>query len=414
MISLSYFRNFRTLWGSAATANTVGTQVTSPRTPLVRDTVSINEDAALQISALWACIELRASIIASLPLFVYTDVNGARELARNDRLYGLLHDSPNARMTPFEFMRAVMLSLDLRGGAYVRLVRDKDTKEVFSMWPMAYDQVRKDVLDDGKIIYQYIIGNTVQVLSDESVLHIKGLGNGTTGLDKLAFMNATTNEQKNAQQLASTLFKAGGRVSGVLMVDQLLTQQQREQIQRKFDMIACNQDVNSLHVLEAGMKYQPLGLSPQDQELLESRQYGVEEICSFMGTPAVLINRGGQTTWGSGIAEIKEGFYSLVLAPICVNIQQCIYKNVMTANQRARLTVEFSTDALLRANIKDRMEIYAKATQNGVYTRNFARQLENLPPIAGGDDLTIQSNLLPIQLLGKVINSGGNGDVIKQ
>lgn len=66
-------------------------------------------------------------------------------------------------------------------------------------------------------------------------------------------------------------------------------------------------------------------------------------------------------------------------------------------------SIEFALDALLRGSLKDRMEIYAKATQNGIYTRNEARQLENLPPNTnGGDELTAQSNLVPLALLGKV------------
>jgi phage portal protein BeeE len=98
----------------------------------------------------------------------------------------------------------------------------------------------------------------------------------------------------------------------------------------------------------------------------------------------------------------------IVRAPLCVNIQQAVRKRVMTSRQRASMTAEFSMDAMLRASIKDRYEIYAKAAQNGLKTRNECRQLENDPPVAGGDDLTVQSNLLPIAFLGKQPTGGSN------
>lgn len=415
MASFSFFSGIRSFFSRGATANTTGQQNASPSSSLIPNSQPISEDAALQISALWACLELRASIIASLPIFVYKQKNNVRLLAKDTLLYDILHNNPNSRMTPFEFMRAIVMSLDLRGGAYVRLVRNTDTGEVFTMWPMSYDQVEMMILDGGKIVYKYSVGDDVTILDSSNVMHIKGLGNGTTGLDRLSFMRAATGEARDATQLASTMFRSGGRVSGVLTIDSILTPEQRAQIQTKFNAMSCEEGVSALHVLEAGMKYQPLGLSPQDQQLIESRRFGIEEICSFMGVPPVLINRGGTTTWGTGIAEIKEGFYTLSLAPICVNIQQAIYKSLMTAKQRAEgYTAEFSTDALLRANLEKRAEIYAKMGQNGIYTRNFMRSLENLPPLDGGDDLTVQSNLLPINKLGTITANGGDGSTIQQ
>ncbi|MCY1549085.1 phage portal protein, HK97 family [compost metagenome] len=85
-----------------------------------------------------------------------------------------------------------------------------------------------------------------------------------------------------------------------------------------------------------------------------------------------------------------------------MNIEQAVRKRVMTPAQRARMAIEFNLDALLRGNAKDRAEIAAKKVQNGLATRNEMRQLENEQPLPGGDVLTVQANLLPIALLGKV------------
>ena len=185
------------------------------------------------------------------------------------------------------------------------------------------------------------------------------------------------------------------------MVDNILKKEQREAIQRNFSEMA-NGSTARLYVLEANMKYQQINLTPEDIQLLESRKFGIEEIGRWFGVPSVLINHSNVTAWGSGIFEIVEVFHKFTIRPALVNIEQAIRKRVLTSAQRIKYTVEFNFDGLLRAGLKDRMEIYAKAVQNGLKTRNECRQLENDSPIDGGDELTAQVNLVPINMLGKV------------
>jgi len=410
---MAFFNTLRGWFGrGGAMGETVGEQKPVPNSPLVPDLQDIGTDSALQISAIWACVELRANIIASLPFFAYQTVNGQKNLARNSRLYSLLHESPNSRMTPYEFWRAMMMNHDLRGNAYARLDRAPDG-EVIAMWPMPADQVIPFVLDDGDMAYEYRIGADVAVLAQNSVLHLKNLGNGTTGLSKLEFMRATTTEAARAQESASKIFGNGGKPTGVLMLDSVLKDEQRERLRLRMKEMAEG-STSRLYVLEANMKYQQISMSPEDLQLLDARKYGVEECCRWFGVPPVLVHHANVTTWGSGIEQLLDGFYKLTVRPTLVSIEQATRKRVMTPRQRATMTGEFSFDALLRGSLKDRMEIYAKATQNGVYTRNEVRQLENLPPIEGAGELTVQSNLVPIAQLGQVAASGGSGTTIAQ
>lgn len=393
-------------YSGGAIAEREGKQYSTPASALVEGTTYRGTDGALQISTVWACVELRANIVASLPYFVYTQNNGQKELARTDRLYSLLHDTPNARMTPFEFWRAMMLNHDLRGNAYARIDRDRNG-EAIALWPMPSDQVESYVLPDGAMVYLYRMDNDVAAIAEENVLHLKNLGNGTTGLAKLEFMAATVNEMAAAQVSASKVFGNGGKPTGVLMVDGVLKDAQRESLRARFSEMQMG-STSRLYVLEANMKYQQLSLSPEDQQLLESRKYGVEEICRWFNVPPVLVHHANVTTWGSGIEQIVDGFYKLAVRPMLVSIEQATKKRVMTSKQRARLTAEMSFDALLRGNAKDRAELYAKNVQNGIMTRNECRQLENLPPMVGADELTAQSNLAPLSMLGQIANGGGD------
>lgn len=401
-------------WGSGALAEQLGEQNPVPGSSLVEGERYVGVDNALQISTVWACIDLRARLVASLPFFAYLVVRGQKTLARMTRLYGLLHESPNGRMTPFEFWRAMMMNFDLRGNAYARIERDDDG-EAFALWPMPADQVETDVLEDGSMVYTYRLGNDIAVLSEDNVLHLKNLGNGTVGLAKLEFMRASMSEAGAAQSAATKWFGNGGKPTGVLMIDRLLGPEQRDAVRQNFADMALG-GMSRLHVLEADMKYQQISLSPEQQQLLETRKFSVEELCRWFDVPPVMVHHSNVTAWGSGIEQIIDGFVKFTLGPLVVNIQQAVRKRVMTAKQRATMTVEFNLDALLRGSIKDRFEVYSKAVQNGIKTRNEVRQLENDPPVVGGDGLTVQANLVPLDLLGTVkpFNVIGGNDASSQ
>ena len=393
--------------GGSAMAENIGQQVAAPFVPLVDGLAAANVDTALQVATVWSAVERRANIIASLPLFTYwVKQNGEKTLARNSPLYGLLHDSPNARMTSSEFWRAMMMNYDLRGNAYARIERN-GAGDAYALWPMPADQVEVAVTDTGAMVYQYTIGNDVAILSADNVLHLKNLGNGTIGLKKLEYMRASMDEMGKAQATATRTFGTGGKPTGVLMVDKVLTPEHRTALRNNFAGLAEG-NMSRLMVLEAAMKYQQLSISPEDQQLLESRKFGVEEIARWFDVPPVLLHHANVTTWGSGIEQIIDGWYKLSVRPILVAIEQAINKRVLTPAQRAKYSVEFSLDALLRGNATQRADLYSKLVQNGIATRAECRQLENLPPMDGTDQLTAQTNLAPLHMLGQVQKGSSN------
>lgn len=411
---MSLFNSFRAWFGrGGAIGENGGKQNPVPGAALVPDVGNVGVDGALQISTVWACIDRRATTIASLPFFAYETKNGEKVLARNSGLYSLLHESPNSRMTPFEFWRAMLMNHDLRGNGYARIERNANG-EALALWPMPADQVEAVVLPDASMVYLYSFGNDVAALSADNVLHLKNLGNGTTGLAKLEFMRSTTDEAAKAQGAASKIFGTGGKPTGILMLDKVLNPEQRAAVAKSFSGMAEG-NTSRLYVLEANMKYEQLSMSPADQQLLETRKFSVEEICRWFDVPPVLVHHSNVTAWGSGIEQLVQGFYTLAIRPVLINIEQATRKRVLTSRQRATMTAEFSFDALMRGNPKDRAEMYAKGAQNGWITRAEIRQLEGWPQMPGTDVLTAQSNLVPLDMLGKTpAASGGNGSNFAQ
>lgn len=232
------------------------------------------------------------------------------------------------------------------------------------------------------------------------------MGSDVVGLSPLDYMRGSVSLGIMSQSHLNKTFAKNTRRPGILMSDNVLKDEQRLALRENFGEIATGGE-KELYILEAGFQFQPLGLTPADLQLLETRKFTVEDISRFFGVPSVLINDTDKsTTWGSGIQQIIEGFYKFTIRPAVERIEQSVNRRVLNQTQRAAgYMVQFELDALLRASAKDRMEIYSKAVQNGIFTRNECRRRENLEPKDGGDELTAQINLQPVDMMRENIGS---------
>lgn len=384
-------------WGGVLTDKS-GQQLATPSQLTARPT---SPDGALQISTVYACARLLAGTVSSLPLMLYKNDNGKRTVDRDSQLWLVLHEQPNDQMTPSDFWQAMIVQWCLRGNAFAQIMRDS-TGEVVSLWPMSADQMTV-YTNKGKVIYEYEKDGKTYRLGRNDVLHIKDIGTGLMGFSKLEFMSASVLEASQTQRYATANAENFGKPSGVLTVDHVIKKDYRDKLRNSlFDFKEGG--AAKLAVLEADMKFQQISLTPEQSQLLETRKYGTEEICRWFGVPPVLIGATGATTWGSGIYEIVSGFHKFTLSPLLKSIEQSLMSRILTDEQRGKFTIEFNLDGLLRGDIQTRYQAYATAVQNGFKTRNEVRQLENDEPLEGGDVLTAQTNLAPLDKLGQIAN----------
>lgn len=366
----------------------------------------MSPDIALQISTVYACARLLAGTVSSLPLMVFKeDSRGNRKVDRGSRLWTILHDQPNAVMTASDFWQAMILQWALRGNAYAQIVRDA-VGDVISLWPLSSDQMT--VFSDkqtGRLVYQYVRDSETYDLTPDQVLHIKDIGTGILGFSKLEFMGSSVQEAMATQKYTMQNAQNFGRPSGILTVDHVLDRKKGQHDLIDQALGNFKSESGKMIVLEADMKFQQVALTPEQSQLLESRKYGVEEICRWFGVPPVLIGASGATTWGSGIAEIVSGFHKFTLNPLLKSIEQALESRILRAEERGYVVIEFNLDAFFRGDLQSRYAAYATAVQNGFKTRNEVRALENDPPISGGDTPTAQTNLAPLDKLGEVASS---------
>lgn len=361
----------------------------------------VNADTALKLSAVWACVRLRSQTIASLPLHLFRK---DKTIASDHYLYRILHDSPNADMTASEFWESMVLSLDLWGNAYALIHRHEKTRRVIALDVLNPEYMTIFREKDGTIIFHYQENNKIFHYSADDILHIKGMTiDGLVGLSPIQYQAKTLGFQIDANQASHTEFKNQLKAGGFLKTESLLTEEQRNRLRGALDEFSQPEKAGKYMVLEAGLDVvSGLRINPKDAQLLESRYFGIEEICRTFGVPPQLIyHMDKASSWASSLEGMNTGFLMYSLRPVLVRIEQTIVKKLLNVVERGDYKPRFAVEGLLRADSQGRATFYTSALQNGWMTRNEVRELEDLPPLAGGDVLTVQLNLTPLENLGK-------------
>lgn len=384
--------------------------VTGPD-PKVRDThnssrsggtyagAQVNDASAMRLSAFWACVRLISSTIGSLPLPVFTvDEKGIRKAARDNPLFKVLHESPNADQTPVDYWEFAAISLLLRGDHFARKVIEDGRLIALEPINPAIVHVRR--LDGGAVGYRWTDGGERFDLTDEDVFHVRGFGGGPLrGLSTVAYARESLGLAIAADQAAGSLFRKGVNPSGVLATDVPLDRVQQAEAEELLDEKYTGA-LNSGRpmVLGHGFKWHPITMNADDAQLLESRGWSVEEICRWFGVPPFMIGHNEKTTsWGTGIEQMLLGFQKFTLNPYLRRIEQAVRKQLITSADRARgLTCEFNLEGLLRADSGGRSKFYESALRNKWMVINEVREKENLAPVDWGNEPIVQQQDIPL------------------
>jgi HK97 family phage portal protein len=366
---------------------------------------TVTVDSAMQISTVWACVRLLSETVSTLPLRVYRKrEGGGRDVASEHWLHSLLCRSPNSEMTPGRFMMFIVASLTVRGNAYVE--KRRIAGRIVALHPLTPQNVvvkRKD--GTGPLIYEVSDEKGGRrTLQADDVMHIRGFGlDGICGLQPVHTGREIIGAATAANEASAKIFAQGMQASGVLTMEAgTLTPEQREQIRKNITTFSQSTAAGKLMVLEAGMKYQGITMDPESAQMLATRGFNVEELCRWFGVPPFMVGHMDKaSSWASSVEAQNLHFLTSCLRPILDNIEQEIIRCLVPRAEWDSIYAEFSVEGLLRADSAGRAAYYNTALQNGWMNRNQVRALENLPPIPGGEVYTVQSNLTPLDMLGK-------------
>ncbi len=373
----------------------------------------VTVNSSLQLSTVWACVNLLSRTVATLPLNVYRRRDdGGREVDRRIFVYRLVHLTPNADMTPATFWQVVMAHLLLWGNAFIEKRGPKD--EPSSIVPLLPYEVQKKAKEGGGYVYIHNRNGKQREIPESRMIHIPALTmDGVLGLPPISCARQVFGAAMAADETSAKVFSNGLQVAGFFKMAGSLKDGQRDAFQKRLQGFVGSTNASKTMLLEEGMEYQQLTMKPEDAQMIATREFGIEEICRWFGVPPHMVGHTSKTTsWGSGLEQQNLGFLTYSLRPWLNQIEQAVTKDLL-ATSRDTHYAEFVVEGLLRADSAGRATLYASAAQNGWMTRAEIRSKENLPPIDGADELTAQSNLVPLNLLGAAGDSAGAREAMK-
>lgn len=366
----------------------------------------VNERSAMQMTAVYSCVRILAEAVAGLPLHLYRyKEDGGKEKAIDHPLYLLLHDEPNPEMSSFVFRETLMTHLLLWGNAYAQIIRN-GKGEVIALYPLMPDRMTVDRDRDGKLYYEYTVSaddaptvkGTVVRLKPSDVLHIPGLGfDGLVGYSPIAMAKNAIGMAIACEEYGAKFFANGAAPGGVLEHPGTIKDPQRvrESWQSTF---GGSGNSNKIAVLEEGMKYTPIGISPEQAQFLETRKFQINEIARIFRVPPHMVGDLEKSSF-SNIEQQSLEFVKYTLEPWLVRWEQSIQRTLFSPEEKKRYFAKFNVEGLLRGDYASRMSGYATARQNGWMSANDIRELENMdriPAEEGGDLYLINGNMLPL------------------
>ena len=381
---------------------------------------AVTERSAMQMTAVYSCVRILSEAVAGLPLqiYKYTDAGG-KEKAIDHPLYHLLHDEPNPEMSSFVFRETLMTHLLLWGNAYAQIIRN-GKNEVIALYPLMPNKMTVDRDVNGQLYYTYFRGTDEAIKDKEQfvtlrpsdVLHIPGLGfDGLVGYSPIAMAKNAIGMAIACEEYGAKFFANGAAPGGVLEHPGTIKDPQRvrESWQSTF---GGSGNANKIAVLEEGMKYTPIGISPEQAQFLETRKFQINEIARIFRVPPHMVGDLEKSSF-SNIEQQSLEFVKYTLDPWVIRWEQSITRALLSPTEKKKYFVKFNLEGLLRGDYQSRMNGYAIGRQNGWMSANDIRELENLdriPDEEGGNLYLINGNMLPLRDAGAFANTPENDD----
>lgn len=364
---------------------------------------AISDHAAMCESTVFACVKVIAETLGSMPFKVYERTPSGKNPAETHPLYYILHDAPNPEMTAMQWREVMAAHVCYRGRAYSEIVRDENGN-VSALWPLHPDFVTLKRDKKSKQLF-YSIRNpdgTTAILPYADVLPILHFGpDRFHPLSPIAAANNNIALSLAAEKYAARYFKNDANPGGILEHPGSLSDAAYARLEKSVEKKTRGLDnKHRMMILEEGMKWNKLQLSPEDSQLLETRKATVPQIARYFRMPLHKIQDLDRST-NNNIEHQGIEFVTDTMTPWCCRFEQPI--NMMLFPKGGQFFAEYLTDGLLRGDIKTRYEAYAIGRQWGWLSANDIRRKENMNdlPAEQGNQYLVPLNMIPATIPAK-------------
>jgi len=344
----------------------------------------VNEETVLGLTAVWLAVRLLASLEASLPLITYKKLKPrGKERASDHYLYKMLHDQPNSELTSFDY-RFVSAAHKFIWGAAISEIEFDSKGYPIALWPIPPRRVEPKRTVNKELVYEVNVDNKIYTLRKEQVVCVRFFPMDTDGwLSPISVHRETFGASLAVKEFGARTFGQGTNPSGILTGLKFKQGANEESLLKKVkEAYEGLSNSHRLMLLEEGVKFERIGIPPQDAQYLETQKFHISEASRIWNIPANLLHEHEKnTTWGSGIEETNIGFVAFSLRPSLVQIEQELNKKVIYEDD---MFVEFLIDGLLRGKLNERYEGYKTGLNNGFLCPDDVREFENMNPLPNG------------------------------
>ena len=364
----------------------------------------VNETTAMQTTAVYACVRILSEAIASLPVHVYQYKDGGgKEMVIDHPLYQVLHDEPNPEMTSFVFRETLMSHLLIWGNAYAQIIRD-GAGRVLGLYPLLPNKMDVQRDDKGKIYYVYSRSSDENPnfkeygdikLKKEDVLHITGLGfDGLIGYSPIAMAKNAVGMTLACEEYGASFFANGANPGGVLEHPGVLKDSSK--VRDSWNAVyRGTSNAHKIAVLEEGMKYQQVGIPPEEAQFLETRKFQINEIARLYRIPPHMVGDLEKSSF-SNIEQQSLEFVKYTLDPWVIRWEQSLQKALLLPGEKGKYFIKLNVDGLMRGDYQSRMNGYSIGRQNGWLSANDIWEMEDMNPLSdeeGGNLYLINGNM---------------------
>lgn len=355
----------------------------------------MNTDKALTFSAVWAAIRLLSESVSGLPISVYKRAaNGDKLEDSSSKLYNIIKYRPNSYMDKSTFYEKIMLDLLTDGNSYVRIVRDNSANPIELI---CLNTINVKIITKDNYIY-YQDSNGGGTYGSEDVLHFKLITqDGIKGLSPIAQCANAINWGMNVEEFGRKFFTNGASLSGILETDRALSTEAIDRLKNSFNNTYKGiKNSNKTAILEEGLSWKPVSISPEQASFLASRQFSIEEVARIFNMPPHLLRDLSKSSFNNIEMQSQE-FVTYTLMPYLTRIEQQMNLKLFRQNELGKRFVEFNVNGLLRGNIKDRSDYYRTMLNIGAMSINEVRRKENMNSIKEGEDHFMQLNMTTVE-----------------
>lgn len=348
--------------------------------------VNVNESNSLKYTPFWAAVRIISGTLGSLPIHVYRKINEKEnEKYSSHPVYKLLHDRPNDYIDAVTFLETRQAHVLGYGNCYAEIQRDGRGNPL-ALWPLMPDKTRRMITDSGVFYYEVTLPTGGKVnIPDYNVLHIKGLGfDGYTGYNVVQMHKEALGYGMAVKKFGAKFFANGCNVSGVFEHPKELSQEAYDRLDKSLrEKYTGLTNAQRTLILEEDMKFKQTGIEPEKAQALEVQKWTVDD-CSriFQIPPHMLASM--EFSKYNNIEQLELEFYKRTML-YWFRKWECELKyKLFGTSERDKFFVKFNIDALLRGDIKSRMEAHEIGIRSSILSPDEAREKEDMNPIPDG------------------------------